>query len=58
VKEVFMGNVCQASLGQAPARQSTLFAGLLEYKNILSMSFKKLMIIIFKLILTVISNKP
>lgn len=22
-----MGNVCQASLGQAPARQATLFAG-------------------------------
>jgi len=28
VKEVYMGNVCQASLGQAPARQATLFAGL------------------------------
>ncbi|CAK9799598.1 Acetyl-CoA acetyltransferase, mitochondrial [Anthophora plagiata] len=28
VTEVFMGNVCQASLGQAPARQATLFAGL------------------------------
>lgn len=28
VKEVFMGNVCQAGLGQAPARQATLFAGL------------------------------
>ena len=22
-----MGNVCQASLGQAPARQATIFAG-------------------------------
>ncbi|XP_031782517.1 acetyl-CoA acetyltransferase, mitochondrial isoform X1 [Nasonia vitripennis] len=28
VKEVYMGNVCQAYLGQAPARQATLFAGL------------------------------
>ncbi|XP_046403436.1 acetyl-CoA acetyltransferase, mitochondrial [Ischnura elegans] len=28
VKEVYMGNVCQAALGQAPARQATLFAGL------------------------------
>ncbi|XP_015599897.1 acetyl-CoA acetyltransferase, mitochondrial isoform X2 [Cephus cinctus] len=28
VKEVYMGNVCQAFLGQAPARQATLFAGL------------------------------
>ncbi|KAL7293597.1 hypothetical protein TKK_0012684 [Trichogramma kaykai] len=28
VKEVYMGNVCQGSLGQAPARQATLFAGL------------------------------
>ncbi|KAJ8678547.1 hypothetical protein QAD02_014334 [Eretmocerus hayati] len=28
VKEVYMGNVCQAYLGQAPARQSVLFAGL------------------------------
>ncbi|XP_011498265.1 PREDICTED: acetyl-CoA acetyltransferase, mitochondrial [Ceratosolen solmsi marchali] len=28
VKEVFMGNVCQANVGQAPARQSALFAGL------------------------------
>ncbi|XP_015433044.1 PREDICTED: acetyl-CoA acetyltransferase, mitochondrial isoform X2 [Dufourea novaeangliae] len=28
VTEVYMGNVCQAFLGQAPARQATLFAGL------------------------------
>ncbi|CAG5093969.1 Similar to acat1-a: Acetyl-CoA acetyltransferase A [Cotesia congregata] len=28
VQEVYMGNVCQAALGQAPARQATLFAGL------------------------------
>ncbi|XP_014488475.1 PREDICTED: acetyl-CoA acetyltransferase, mitochondrial [Dinoponera quadriceps] len=28
VKEVYMGNVCQGFLGQAPARQATLFAGL------------------------------
>lgn len=27
VTEVYMGNVCQAFLGQAPARQATLFAG-------------------------------
>ena len=28
VQEVFMGNVLQAGLGQAPARQAALFAGL------------------------------
>ena len=28
VQEVFMGNVLQANLGQAPARQSAIFAGL------------------------------
>ncbi|CAL7946639.1 unnamed protein product [Xylocopa violacea] len=28
VTEVYMGNVCQAFVGQAPARQATLFAGL------------------------------
>ncbi|XP_015112092.1 acetyl-CoA acetyltransferase, mitochondrial isoform X2 [Diachasma alloeum] len=28
INEVYMGNVCQAGLGQAPARQSTIFAGL------------------------------
>ncbi|KAG8239684.1 hypothetical protein J437_LFUL017237, partial [Ladona fulva] len=27
IKEVYMGNVCQAGLGQAPARQAALFAG-------------------------------
>jgi acetyl-CoA C-acetyltransferase len=30
VDEVFMGNVVQAGVGQAPARQATLFAGLPE----------------------------
>jgi acetyl-CoA C-acetyltransferase len=30
VDEVFMGNVIQAGVGQAPARQATLFAGLEE----------------------------
>lgn len=30
VQEVYMGNVCQAASGQAPARQAALFAGLLE----------------------------
>ena len=30
VEEVFMGNVLQANLGQAPARQSSIFAGLSE----------------------------
>ena len=30
VKEVFMGSVMQANLGQAPARQAALFAGLNE----------------------------
>jgi acetyl-CoA C-acetyltransferase len=28
VEEVFMGNVVQAGVGQAPARQAALFAGL------------------------------
>ncbi|CAH1108733.1 unnamed protein product [Psylliodes chrysocephalus] len=28
IKEVFMGNVCQGGVGQAPARQATIFAGL------------------------------
>ena len=28
VEEVFMGNVCSANLGQAPARQATIYAGL------------------------------
>ena len=28
IEEVFMGNVCQANLGQAPARQSALAAGI------------------------------
>ncbi|MEM1137297.1 MAG: acetyl-CoA C-acyltransferase [Bacteroidota bacterium] len=28
VEEVFMGNVCAANLGQAPARQAALFAGI------------------------------
>ncbi|XP_044259800.1 acetyl-CoA acetyltransferase, mitochondrial isoform X1 [Tribolium madens] len=27
IKEVYMGNVCQGGVGQAPARQATLFAG-------------------------------
>ncbi len=30
VEEVFMGNVLQANVGQAPARQAALFAGLSE----------------------------
>jgi len=30
VQEVFMGNVIQANLGQAPARQAAIFAGLSE----------------------------
>ncbi|XP_063990940.1 acetyl-CoA acetyltransferase, mitochondrial isoform X2 [Diachasmimorpha longicaudata] len=28
INEVYIGNVCQAGLGQAPARQATIFAGL------------------------------
>ncbi|KAJ8971115.1 hypothetical protein NQ317_018673 [Molorchus minor] len=28
ITEVFMGNVCQAGVGQAPARQAALFAGM------------------------------
>ncbi|XP_060525415.1 acetyl-CoA acetyltransferase, mitochondrial isoform X2 [Cylas formicarius] len=28
IKEVLMGNVCQGGVGQAPARQATIFAGL------------------------------
>lgn len=30
VNEVYMGNVCSAGLGQAPARQAAVFAGLPE----------------------------
>lgn len=30
VNEVYMGNVCSAGLGQAPARQAAIFAGLPE----------------------------
>lgn len=30
IDEVYMGNVCSAGLGQAPARQAALFAGLRE----------------------------
>lgn len=30
VDEVYMGNVCSAGLGQAPARQAAIFAGLHE----------------------------
>lgn len=30
IDEVYMGNVCAAGLGQAPARQAALFAGLKE----------------------------
>lgn len=30
VDEVYMGNVCSAGLGQAPARQAAIFAGLPE----------------------------
>ncbi|XP_066263093.1 acetyl-CoA acetyltransferase, mitochondrial isoform X1 [Euwallacea similis] len=28
VKEIFLGNVCQGGVGQAPARQASIFAGL------------------------------
>ena len=28
IDEVFMGNVCQANLGQAPARQAAIFSGI------------------------------
>ena len=28
IKEVYLGNVCQGGVGQAPARQATIFAGL------------------------------
>lgn len=30
VEEVYMGNVCSAGLGQAPARQAAIFGGLRE----------------------------
>jgi len=32
IQEVYMGNVCQAGEGQAPARQAALFAGWIELK--------------------------
>ena len=28
IDEVFMGNVCSANLGQAPARQAAIYAGI------------------------------
>lgn len=28
IQEVYIGNVCQGGVGQAPARQATIFAGL------------------------------
>lgn len=31
VNEVYMGNVCAAGLGQAPARQAAIFGGKFEY---------------------------
>lgn len=30
IDEIYMGNVCSAGLGQAPARQAAIFAGLPE----------------------------
>ena len=27
IQEVYMGNVCQAGLGQAPTRQAAIYAG-------------------------------
>jgi len=34
IKEVYLGNVCQGFLGQAPARQAALFAGLENFLSI------------------------
>jgi acetyl-CoA C-acetyltransferase len=34
IDEVIMGNVLTAGLGQAPARQAALFAGLPEKRNV------------------------
>jgi len=34
VTEVYMGNVYQASLGQNPARQAALFAGLFDISHL------------------------
>lgn len=42
IQEVFLGNVCQGGVGQAPARQATIFAGKfirLLLLNILTKSF-------------------
>jgi hypothetical protein len=36
VKEVLMGNVLQANVGQAPARQATLFAGIYNHCQVTS----------------------
>jgi acetyl-CoA acetyltransferase len=35
VKEVLMGNVLQANVGQAPARQATLFAGIYSHCEVI-----------------------
>lgn len=34
IQEVFMGNVLQARVGQAPARQAALFAGKTRILNV------------------------
>lgn len=40
IQEVFMGNVCQGGVGQAPARQATIFAGeLVNYYNYSALTF-------------------
>jgi len=40
IQEVFMGNVCQGGVGQAPARQATIFAGeLVKYYNCYALTF-------------------
>jgi hypothetical protein len=35
VKEVLMGNVLQANVGQAPTRQATLFAGIYSHCQVI-----------------------
>ena len=48
VDEVFMGNVVQAGVGQAPARQAAIFAGLSNELK-LSPKFQEMLFILDKL---------
>lgn len=45
-----MGNVCQGGVGQAPARQATIFAGeLVNYYNQYAKTFLKIILLIHRI---------